>query len=126
MADDLKEKMAKFLGIQDRLGAVLFWASCLTCLVNLGLTVNFLLPRWRQLRFLRLHYTAALGIDWVADWRYIFIFPGLAIAVVFINGWLAGRLAGKHRRLGLMALAATVAVQVFFAFGAVIAVSLNG
>jgi hypothetical protein len=92
----------------------------------LATVLAFVLPRWGQLRFLRLHYTVALGIDWVADWRWLFAFPAVALAILPLNGWLAGRLAARQRRLGLMMLAATGLIEAFVLAGAALAVSLNG
>lgn len=126
MASILKEKIDRFFGIQDRAGAVLTWVGFLVCLGNIANTVLFVFPRWGQLEFLRLHYTAALGIDWHGDWRYIMVFPGLAIVIFMLNGWLSGRLARRQRRLGLMSMALTAIIEIFIAIGGVIAVSLNG
>ena len=121
-----KEKLAKFFGVQDWAATALVWASFLVCLANIILVAVFVIPRWGDLGFLRLHYTVALGVDWVDDWRYIFVFPALATVVFVFNGWLAGRLSVLHRRLGIMLLGLTVIIETFIVIGGAIATSLNG
>lgn len=126
MPSPIREKLAIFFGIKSRGAAAYVWASAALALASLLAVLAYVVPRWGELRFLRLHYTAALGIDWVADWRWLFVFPALAWAILPVNGWLAGRLAGRQRRLGLMMLAATLLVETFILAGAGLAVSLNG
>ena len=126
MVDTFKEKIARFFGVQDRVATALVWASFLVCLANIVLVVVFIIPRWGDLGFLRLHYTVALGVDWVDDWRYIFVFPALAVVIFVLNGWMAGRLSVLHRRLGTMLLGLTMIIEIFIAVGGAIAISLNG
>jgi hypothetical protein len=126
MMSTFKEKIARFFGVQDRAAAALVWASFLVCLANIIMIAAFIIPRWGDLGFLRLHYTVALGVDWVDDWRYVFVFPALAAFIFVLNGWLAGRLSAQHRRLGIMLLGLTVIIEIFIAVGGAIAISLNG
>jgi hypothetical protein len=86
----------------------------------------FVVPRLGGLGFLRLHYTAAHGIDWVAGWQAIFTFPGIGLAAFFVNVALAAALAKNHRALGRIVLGAAVLVEVLLAAGGVLAVLLNG
>lgn len=126
MSGSVREQLASFLGISSWVAAIFVWGAAALALANLATVSAFILPRWGELRFLRLHYTVALGIDWVADWRWLLAFPAVALAVLILNGWLAGRLTGCQRRLGLMMQAVTVLIEAFVLTGVVLAVSLNG
>ncbi len=86
----------------------------------------FLLPRLGTLRFLRLHYTASQGIDWVDDWRSIFIFPAFGLAAFVCDFAFAAALARTRRQLGRMIVVGTVLVEIVVAVGGIIAVLLNG
>lgn len=86
----------------------------------------FVVPRLGGLSFLRLHYTAAHGIDWVAGWQAIFTFPGIGLAAFFVNLALAAALAKTNKSLGLIVLGAAVLIEIFLAAGGVLAVLLNG
>lgn len=86
----------------------------------------FVVPRLGGLRFLRLHYTAAHGIDWVAEWQAIFTFPGIGLAAFFVNVAIATALARNNRSLGRIVLGTAVLVEVLLAAGGVLAVLLNG
>lgn len=90
------------------------------------LIVAFLLPRLGTLQFLRLHYTASQGIDWVDDWRSIFIFPAFGLVALVCDFAFAAALARTRRQLGRMIAVGTVLVEVVVAVGGVIAVLLNG
>ncbi|MEY4744759.1 MAG: hypothetical protein RL272_704 [Candidatus Parcubacteria bacterium] len=94
--------------------------------VHWALIVAFLIPRLGTLRFLRLHYTASQGIDWVDDWRAIFTFPAVGLAALACNYAFAAALARNRRPLGRMILIGTVLVEAIVAVGGVIAVLLNG
>jgi hypothetical protein len=86
----------------------------------------FVVPRLGSLSFLRLHYTAAHGIDWVASWEAIFTFPGIGLVVFFVDLAIAAALARTNPSLGRIVLGAAVLVQVILAVGGVLAVLLNG
>lgn len=86
----------------------------------------FVVPRLGGLSFLRLHYTAAHGIDWVAEWQAIFAFPGIGLAAFFVNVAIAAALARNNRSLGRIVLGTAVLVEVLLAAGGVLAVLLNG
>lgn len=86
----------------------------------------FVVPRLGGLGFLRLHYTAAHGIDWVAGWQAIFTFPGIGLAAFFLNLGIAAALAKTSPVLGRIVLGAAVLVEIFLAIGGVLAVLLNG
>lgn len=126
MSGQFKEHLASFFGVQSRAAAVYVWGAAALAMANLAAVLAFVLPRWGQLRFLRLHYTVALGVDWVTDWRWLFAYPAAALAILPVNGWLAGRLTGRQRRLGLMMLAVTMLIEAFVLAGAGLAISLNG
>jgi len=86
---------------------------------------SFILPRTGRLDFLRLHYTAALGVDWVGVWWMIFVFPLLGLLTLLINGLLSGILSRKQPLYGLMILGATVCLEIVLAIGGGAAVLLN-
>jgi len=117
--------LGKFFGISSRSGWFLWSSGAAVLAANwLGIVI-FLVSRSVNSGFLRLHYTAALGVDWVDVWWKIFIFPGFGLAVFFINGFFSGILTKKHRMLGLLMLGATDAVEIMLAIGAGLAIMLN-
>ena len=95
-------------------------------MVHWAFIVAFIVPRLGSLRFLRLHYSAAQGIDWIDDWHAIFTFPALGLAAFFCNVAFAVVLAKRDPLLGRMLMAATVVVELMLAVGGIIAVLLNG
>ncbi len=86
----------------------------------------FVVPRLGTLHFLRLHYTAAQGIDWVDVWYAIFLFPIIGLAVFAVNLALALWLGKRNRLLGRVVISATVFIEGILAVSGIIAVLLNG
>ncbi|MBN1585087.1 hypothetical protein JW899_01835 [Candidatus Uhrbacteria bacterium] len=125
MDNGFRRKLADFFGLRGWLSVSLTGLSFLLCLANAVLVFVFLVSRWGHLGFLRLHYTAALGIDWVDGWRWMLVFPGLAVLFFSANGYLSGYLARRHHRLGLMMSGLTVLVLAAVLAGGALAVSLN-
>lgn len=101
-------------------------AAFAVLMVHWAFIVAFLVPRLGELRFLRLHYSAAQGIDWIGDWRAIFTFPGLGLAAFICNLGFSSALGRRDPVLGRMLMGATVVVEILLAVGGVIAVLLNG
>lgn len=91
-----------------------------------ALVMAFVVPRIGTLRFLRLHYTASQGVDWVGEWYAIFTFPAIGLLAFFGNLAFATTLAKGNRQMGRMVLVATVLIELVLAAGGVIAVLLNG
>ncbi|MFA6603733.1 MAG: hypothetical protein WCT10_02730 [Patescibacteria group bacterium] len=113
-------------GINGRSGLALTAAAGILLAVNFVLVLVFLLPRFGQLDFLRLHYTAELGVDWVAEWWKIFIFPGLGVMVFFSNALFSGILAKKHRLYGHLIWTATLAIEAMLAAASFLVIRING
>ncbi len=86
----------------------------------------FVIPRLGTLEFLRLHYTAAIGVDWIGAWWMIFSFPVFGLLVYFVNLYFAGVLAKQHRSLAVVAHVSTALIETTLAFGGIAAVLLNG
>ena len=86
----------------------------------------FVAPRFGSLDFLRLHYTATRGVDWIDSWQMIFVFPVAGMLTFFANLVIAVRAARMSRQLGALVLGVTVLVEVFLAVGGILAVLLNG
>jgi hypothetical protein len=126
MNQAISEKLSAFFGIKDRLGLVLTGLAAGLALSSLTVVVVFVVRRWGDLGFLRLHYTVALGIDWIADWRYLFVYPGLALLVFGVNSWVTGRLARRSRRLSRLQMVFTALLLALITVGTVLIVSLNG
>lgn len=101
-------------------------AAFAVLMVHWAFIVAFVIPRLGELRFLRLHYSAAQGVDWIGDWRAIFTFPAIGLAAFFCNVVFASALGRRDRALGRMLMGGTVVVEVLLAVGGVIAVLLNG
>ncbi|MFH2062670.1 MAG: hypothetical protein ABIJ46_00755 [bacterium] len=100
--------------------------SLLVLLSQWAFLLWFVSSRLGTLDFLRLHYTAALGVDWIGPWWNLFVFPVFGLAAFLINGVLSGLLARSHRLFGLVIMWTTVFLEVVFAVGGVMAVLLNG
>lgn len=86
----------------------------------------FVVPRLGTLEFLRLHYTALLGVDWIGVWWMIFSFPVFGLLVFFVNLYFANVLSKQHRSLSVVAHASTALTEIALAFGGIAAVLLNG
>lgn len=124
MADLLRYR-SFMLGTRDRAGMGLAVAALAVLLGHWITVLWFVVPRLGTLDFLRLHYTAGLGIDWIDAWWYLFTYPVAGFLALIANVLLAALLAKRHPSLGLLVLSATLVVQVFLAVGGVIAVLLN-
>lgn len=94
-------------------------------LVQWAFIVAFVWPRLGTLTYLRLHYTASRGVDWIDDWRMLFLFPLVGLVVWVLNLVLASRLASASHHLARLVLGVTVFVEALFAVGGVLAVLLN-
>src|SRR3989339_697660 len=117
------ERLFGLYGRKAELAAVL---SLVILLMHWSFLLWFSISRLGTLDFLRLHYTAALGVDWIDVWWKLFVFPGFGLATFLVNAVLSGRLARSHRLLGLVIMWTTVFLEVVFAVGGVMAVLLNG
>jgi hypothetical protein len=120
-----KTKFEEWFGLTDRASAVLVGLTGAAFAANLGAVGSFVLPRLGKLGFLRLHYTSRLGVDWIDDWWMIFTFPVVGLIIFFLNGWLAGQLARRHRSLGHLVHTYSAVVETILAVAAIIAVVLN-
>jgi sugar phosphate permease len=116
----------RLLGIYNRQIELLAGLAMFILFIHWSLILWFVVSRLGTLEFLRLHYTATLGVDWVAVWWKIFIFPGAGLTVFIINGLLAGILAKNNRSLGFLLFSATIMLQIFFLISGVMALLLNG
>ncbi len=86
----------------------------------------FVIPRLGTLDFLRLHYTATIGVDWIGSWWLIFSFPVFGFFVYFANLYFANLLTKQHRALAIVVHASTALTESALAFGGIAAVLLNG
>lgn len=103
--------------------AVVVGAAAL--LAQLALVFSFIVPRLGTLRFLRLHYTSAFGVDWVGAWWNMFVFPAAGFAIFFANGAAASLASRRHPLLGSMLAFVTAFVELSLAAGGGLAVLLN-
>lgn len=120
-----KGQIHAWIGVRDRSSLTIAAACLMVLIVHWAVIFLFIAPRLDSLDFLRLHYTASVGVDWIGDWWNIFVFPAAGFFVFFINGLLSGILAVKSRMLGLAVLVATLIIEVFLAAGGIMAVILN-
>jgi hypothetical protein len=120
-----RTRITALIGPQEPAAKAMGYAAVAILALHWAVVIAFLAARAGSLGFLRLHYTAALGVDWVAEWWYLFIYPVLGCASLLVNVWLSGVLARRHPPLGILVLGATLAVEVLLAAGALFAVLLN-
>ncbi len=116
----------RVLGINSRSVEYMAAVAMGVLLVHWLLVVWFVLTRLGSLKFLRIHYTASLGVDWIDAWWKIFIFPAFGLAVFFVNALLAGLLTAKYRSFSPVMMSITVFMEVVAAIGGVTALLLNG
>lgn len=95
-------------------------------LIQWAFIVGFVVPRLGSLHFLRMHYDARGGVDWVDVWYAIFLYPAIGLAAFAVNLALAIHLAKRDQRLSRALLVATAFIEVLLAAGGVIVVLLNG
>ncbi len=110
---------------QDRSARVATASAILVLALHCLFIIRFVAVRIGTLSFLRLHYTTAIGVDWVAEWWYIFSFPLLGLVTLLVNLWLATVLARRRAALGVLMLVATVVLEILLAAGGLIAMLLN-
>lgn len=121
-----ERKMERLLGINSRTVEVMAAVAVGVLVVHWMFVMGFVLSRIGSLRFLRLHYTAALGVDWVDAWWMIFMFPLFGLAAFFVNALLSGALSFKYRSSAIVIMSMTVFMEVLAAMGGVMALLLNG
>ncbi len=121
----VKSVLKKSVGLGG--GMVKAWV--IASLVVLGVhwlaVIAFLVPRLGRLDFLIIHYTVAYGADWHAPWYYIFLFPVLGMAMLYVNWKMAGRLAMRRRVFAELIVQITFMIQLGLAAAGVIAILLN-
>ncbi|OIO51337.1 hypothetical protein COY93_04135 [Candidatus Uhrbacteria bacterium CG_4_10_14_0_8_um_filter_58_22] len=119
-------RLERLFGLYSRKAELAAVLSLVILLAHWSFLLWFSVSRLGTLKFLRLHYTAALGVDWIDSWWKIFVFPGFGLATFLVNAVLSGRLARSHRLFGLVIMWTTVFLEMVFAVGGVMAVLLNG
>lgn len=105
------------------------WAlsgSLLALIAHWGIIAAFIVPRLGNLGFLRLHYTARQGVDWVDAWYVILLFPVFATLTLLTNSLFAARFAQRNKALARIVLLATMAIEILMTVGGVLVVLLNG
>lgn len=110
----------------DRPSKILAAVAFVPLLVQWAVIVIFIWPRLGTLDYLRLHYTAASGVDWVDDWRMLLVFPAMGLVSWFIDLALASRLAVTSHVLARLVMIMAVFVELLLAIGGILAVLLNG
>jgi hypothetical protein len=110
----------------DRASRILVAAASAILVLHWALVIAFVVPRLGTLTFLRLHYSAAQGVDWLGDWRALFVFPGIGAAALLVNVPLAASLGRTRRGLCRLVLTGTLVIEAFLAVGGTLAVLLNG
>ncbi len=118
--------IAPFGFLRDRTARVVAVAAFAVLGAHWLFVLAFVIPRLGTLHFLRLHYAATSGVDWVDVWWYIFVFPVFGAAAFFANLAIAAALAKKHRVLGIAVLAATAGIEIALAAAGGVAILLNG
>lgn len=119
------KKVSAALGLDDRQSVVMAAVATVILAAHWGYILIFIIPRIGTLRFLRLHYTTELGVDWVDDWWKIFAYPGLGLLILAANGIIAGRL-GRARLVSRLSYGVAVVCEMLLAVGGALAVSING
>jgi hypothetical protein len=123
----LRKFFASADALLDRPMRVAVIAAFVILVLHWAVVIAFIYARLGTLDFLRLHYTAAEGVDWVDRWQSLLIFfPGFGFVVFFVNLTMACLLARRRKTLGRIILVATVIVEALLAVGGTIAVLLNG
>lgn len=122
---ELRRRIAGFAPLQQRAARIAAWFSLAVLALHWALIVQFVAVRAGALSFLRLHYTAALGVDWVGSWWLIFTFPLFGLATFVVNLRLAGSLSRVRPAFGTIMMVATALLQLLFAAAGSIAILLN-
>ncbi len=67
-----------------------------------------------QFNVLPLHYNIYFGIDWFGPAIYLYMYPGLAFIILFLNLVLAWGFFGRRRFLSYLFVAIALLVNIFF------------
>ncbi|MEA3249209.1 MAG: hypothetical protein U9Q03_02530 [Patescibacteria group bacterium] len=116
----------RVFGIHDRTMEIMAGVAMAVLIVHWMLVMWFIVSRLGSLDFLRLHYTAALGVDWIAVWWMVLIFPGFGLLLFFVNAAFAGLLSKQYRLFSPVIMSITVFLEVVVAIGGIMALLLNG
>jgi len=121
-----ERKIERLLGINSRAVELMASVAMGILAAHWLLVMWFTLFRLGSLRFLRLHYSASLGVDWIGAWWMIFIFPAFGLALFFVNAYFAGALSKRYRLFSPVIMSLTIFLEVVTAIGGVAALLLNG
>lgn len=125
-APESRSLISRWLKSLDRPMKWAFSVSLLALMAHWGIVAAFVIPRLGNLGFLRLHYTARQGIDWVDIWYVILVFPTVATLTLIINAIIAARFAIRNKSLGRLLLVITALIEILMTVGGVLVVLLNG
>jgi len=121
-----ERKIERLLGINSRAVEIMASVAMGVLAVHWLLVMWFTLFRLGSLQFLRLHYTASLGVDWIGAWWMIFIFPAFGLVLFFVNASFAGAMSKRYRLFSPVIMSLTVFLEVVTAIGGIAALLLNG
>jgi hypothetical protein len=121
-----ERRFDRLFGIYNRPVEILAAVAVGMLAVHWMLVMWFVMSRLGTLRFLRLHYTATLGVDWIDSWWMIFAFPVFGLVVFVVNGLFSGALSAKFRSSALVLMSVTIFLEAVAAVGGVMAMLLNG
>ncbi|MEK9152476.1 MAG: hypothetical protein AAB692_03860 [Patescibacteria group bacterium] len=117
--------MLASLSPRHRIGKAMLVGTIVALLAQWLTIVFFLVPRYGSLTFLRLHYNQDFGVDWVAEWWKLFVYPGLGAAAVLVNVPAAAAIGRTQATMGHAMLFLTLVVESALAAGGIMAVMLN-
>jgi hypothetical protein len=103
----------------------IFTASLVCALLHTALVLFFVWQRIGELDFLRLHYTAQLGVDWIDAWWYIFVFPALGWMTLVVNMPLGLLFHRYHAGYSGMMAVATLMIEIGLLAAGIFALLLN-
>lgn len=72
-----------------------------------------------------LHYTVYFGVDWVGEWRMIFLIPLAGLLFLMINVLLAYLFYKSQKLVSYLFLSATVILEIFIIFQSIFLVVMN-
>jgi hypothetical protein len=120
-----RARFDRLMGVSGRTSKVAAILGLAVLALHWAVMAAFIVPRLGSLGYVRLHYTATLGVDWVGQWWKLFTFPIAGTVIAFVNALLSGMLIKSTPRGDIVIHCTTALLQIMLATAGIMALLLN-
>ncbi len=115
--EKIKEKFKRFFWHGYWTDPVMFFSLVLAVLANAGIWAVLYFTVESSDRPIILHYNIYFGVDFVGDWRNVYIMPALAFLIFLINLVLSRFFYYKERFISYLFAVMALLIQLLMAVG---------